>query len=109
MNSIEVHQHQTEPSARHQQQMLNEEDRTEIATTTSIRPAMLEYEGNFELHAASIYSDMFDPTQSNMIPVPNQMNAFFASGFNHIDPKYGDLERLYQTNYQMARPIPPKH
>ena len=42
-----------------------------------------------------------------MIPIPNQSNAFFASGFNMIDPQHGDLERMYQTNYQMARPIDP--
>ena len=34
-------------------------------------------------------------TASNMIPVPNQSNAFFASGFNMVDPTVnGGLEKV---------------
>ena len=43
----------------------------------------------------SMYHDFYDPAASNLVPVPNQSNAFFASGFNMIDPQHGDLERMY--------------
>ena len=46
-----------------------------------------------------------NPTSSNLVHLPSQSNAFFASGFNMIDPVHGDLEQLYQTSYQRDRPI----
>ena len=36
--------------------------------------------------------------QSNMVPVPNQRNAFFASGFKMVDANNGNLEHIYQTD-----------
>ena len=38
----------------------------------------------------------YNPTASNLVHLPNQSNAFFASGFKMIDPVHGDLEHLYQ-------------
>ena len=33
-----------------------------------------------------------------MVPVPNQRNAFFASGFKMVDANNGNLEHIYQTD-----------
>ena len=32
---------------------------------------------------------------ASLVPLPNQSNAFFASGGNWIDPTNGELEELY--------------
>ena len=32
-----------------------------------------------------------------MVPVPNQSNAFFASGFKMVDSNTGELENIYSN------------
>ncbi len=35
--------------------------------------------------------------QTSMVYVPNQSNAFFASGFKMVDCNAGELENIYQN------------
>ena len=44
-----------------------------------------------------LLASMENPASSNLVPVPNQNNAFFASGFQMIDPNLGDLEKAYMS------------
>jgi len=53
------------------------------------------YDSNDDLNSQKSYN----PAASSLVHVPNQSNAFFASGFKMINPVHGDLERMYQTTY----------
>lgn len=39
----------------------------------------------------------FGHPKTNMVPVPNQSNAFFASGFKMVDSNTGELENIYSN------------
>lgn len=46
--------------------------------------------------ASKEISSAFAPFGVNQVPLPNQSNAFFASGGKWIDPTWGQLEDIYQ-------------
>ena len=71
-----------------------------------IQPIMIENDGishaehvfrGTDQEEDRILQSLENPASSNLVPVPNQRNAFFASGFQMIDPQRGDLEKAYMS------------
>ena len=52
------------------------------------------------IHDNYAQNHAFYPLKSEMIHLPNQRNAFFASGFNLVDPTQGGLDKLYEPAAQ---------